>query len=132
MSARKSFSAVASLSLIAGAAAADMPRPLGILEFGPDNTLFVADSAGGAIHAYALPVGGDAPEQDAAFNLLDVDQLATETLGATGRVIYSDLVVHPVTREAFVSATTTVDGIETGAVLAISRDGTVRKLDLDT
>ena len=132
MSARKSFSAVAALALIAGAAAADMPRSFGILEFGPDNTLFVADSAGGAIHAYALPVGGDAPEQDAAFNLLDVDQLATETLGATGRVIYSDLVVHPVTREAFVSATTTVDGIETGAVLAISRDGTVRKLDLDT
>ncbi|MEL7113768.1 MAG: hypothetical protein AAGK93_12670 [Pseudomonadota bacterium] len=132
MSARKSVAAIAALALTAGAAAADMPQSFGILEFGPDNTLFVADSAGGAIHAYELPAGGDAPEQDAAFNLLDVDQLVTETLDATGRVVYSDLVVHPVTREAFVSATTTVDGVETGAIVAISRDGSARTLDLDT
>ncbi|MEL6646408.1 MAG: hypothetical protein AAFQ05_01675 [Pseudomonadota bacterium] len=131
MSACKSLTAVAALALSAGAATADMPQSFGILEFGPDNTLFVADSVGGAIHAYALPGGGDAPEQDAAFNLLDVDRLVTEALGATGRVIYSDLVVHPVTREAFVSATTTVDGVETGAIVAISRDGTVRTLELD-
>ncbi|MEL6953658.1 MAG: hypothetical protein AAGM12_09960 [Pseudomonadota bacterium] len=108
-----------------------MPQSFGILEFGPDNTLFVADSTGGVIHAYTLPSGGNAPEQDAAFNLLDVDQLVTQALDANGRVIYSDLVVHPVTREAFVSATTTVDGVETGAVVAISRDGSVRTLDLD-
>ncbi|MEL7218814.1 MAG: hypothetical protein AAGK01_10335, partial [Pseudomonadota bacterium] len=131
MSAHKSLSVVAALALSAGAAAADMPQSFGILEFGPDNTLFVADSTGGVIHAYTLPSGGNAPEQDAAFNLLDVDQLVTQALDANGRVIYSDLVVHPVTREAFVSATTTVDGVETGAVVAISRDGSVRTLDLD-
>ena len=51
MSVRKSLSAVAALALTAGAAAADMPQSFGILEFGPDNTLFVADSASGAIHA---------------------------------------------------------------------------------
>ncbi|MEL7218323.1 MAG: hypothetical protein AAGK01_07820 [Pseudomonadota bacterium] len=131
MSTRKSLSAIAALALTTSAAMADMPQSFGILEFGPDNTLFVADSSGGAIHAYALPSGGEAPEQDAAFNLLDVDQLITEALGASGRVIYSDLVVHPVTREAFVSATTIVDGVETGAIVAVSRNGSVRILDLD-
>ena len=132
MSAPKSLLAAAALALTAGTALADMPQSFGILEFGPDNTLFVADSAGGAIHAYTLPSGGEPPEQDSAFNLLDVDQLVIEALGASGRVIYSDLVVHPVTREAYMSATATVDGVETGAVLAVSRDGSVRTLDLDT
>ncbi|MEM7696510.1 MAG: hypothetical protein AAF318_18830 [Pseudomonadota bacterium] len=130
MSARKTFLVAAAMTLTASTAMADMPQSFGILEFGPDNTLFVADSAGGAIHAYALPSAGEAPEQDAAFNLLDVDQLVTDALSASGRVIYSDLVVHPVTREAFVSATTTVEGVETGAILAVSRDGSVRTLDL--
>ncbi|MEJ8563573.1 hypothetical protein QTO30_21590 [Yoonia sp. GPGPB17] len=128
---RKSLLAVAALALTAGAAVADMPQSFGILEFGPDNTLFVADSASGAIHAYTLPSRGEAPEQDTAFNLLDVDKLVADAMGAIGRVIYSDLAVHPATREAFVSATTTVNGVETGAIFAITRDGSVRVLDLD-
>ncbi|MEM1079375.1 MAG: hypothetical protein AAGI09_12680 [Pseudomonadota bacterium] len=131
MSARKTLTAVVALALAAGAATADMPRSFGILEFGPDNTLFVADSTGGAIHAYALPSGSGTSGKDAAFNLLHVDRLVTEALGVTGRVIYSDLVVHPITREAFVSLTTTVDGVETGAIVAIAQDGSVRTLDLD-
>ncbi|MEM9709864.1 MAG: hypothetical protein AAF871_13870 [Pseudomonadota bacterium] len=130
MSALKPLSVLATLALSAGAAVADMPRSFGILEFGPDNTLFVADSAGGLIHAYTLPSGGEAPEQDAAFNLLDVDQLVADALGSSGRLVYSDLTVHPVTKVAYVSVTATSDGVETGAVVAISRDGVVEILDL--
>ena len=130
MSKLKPISVICALALSAGTAAADMPQSFGILEFGPDNTLFVADSAAGAIHAYTLPAGGTAPEQDAAFNLLDVDQIVAEALGVSGRLVYSDLAVHPVTRDAYVSVTATVDGADAGAVVTVSRDGTARVLDL--
>ncbi|MEM6712236.1 MAG: hypothetical protein AAF590_08130 [Pseudomonadota bacterium] len=130
MSVVKPILAASALVLSTGAALADMPQSFGILEFGPDNTLFLADSVGGTIHAYTLPSNGLAPEEDAAFNLLDIDQLVSEALGASGRVLYSDLAVHPVTRDAYVSVSTTVDGTQTGAVVSITRDGTVNVLDL--
>ena len=131
MSALKSFTVLSALARSAQAALADMPQSFGILEFGPDNTLFVANAAGGAIHAYTLPAAGTAPEQAAAFNLLDVDALVADALGSTGRVVYGDLAVHPVTRDAYVSLSATIDGVETGAVLSISREGRVQPLDLN-
>ena len=129
MTVLKPLAVLGAIALSTGSAAADMPQSFGILEFGPDNTLFVADSTAGAIHAYTLPANGTAPEQDAAFNLLDVDQLVADALGATGRLVYSDLAVHPVTREAYVSVAATTDSA--GAVVAVSRDGIARVLDLD-
>ncbi|MEO1399004.1 MAG: hypothetical protein AAFU56_09080, partial [Pseudomonadota bacterium] len=111
------------LALTAGLAAADAPRSASLLEFGPDNTLFIADQLSGAIHAFTLSQSGEPPEQDAAFNLLDLDLLVSDGLGATGRLVYGDLAVHPVTRDAYVSVTGMVDGVETVAVVSIGRDG---------
>ncbi|MEM1386216.1 MAG: hypothetical protein AAF748_00290 [Pseudomonadota bacterium] len=116
--------------LTASAAQADTPQSFGVLEFGPDNTLFVANSARGAIQAFELPSGGAAPEQDVAYNILDLDALVRDALGADGRIIYGDLAVHPVTREAYVSVTTMVDGVESSAVVTVSRTGAVERLDL--
>ena len=120
------------LLLSAMAVAAQPPQSAGILEFGPDNTLFVADTLTGAIHAYDLPAEGPAPEQDVAYNLLDVDLSVTNALGAQGRLIYGDLAVHPVTRDAYVSVMATVDGVATLAVVSITRQGDVTTLDLST
>ncbi|MEM1161469.1 MAG: hypothetical protein AAGJ28_11090 [Pseudomonadota bacterium] len=131
MHALKSLSVLSVFAFSGEIAIADMPQSFGILEFGPDNTLFLADSAGGVIHAYTLPTDGAAPQQDAAFNLLDVDQLVAEVLGSSGPLIYGDLAVHPVTRAAYASVTAAVGGVETGAVVAISRDGIVQSVDLD-
>ncbi|MEM6342093.1 MAG: hypothetical protein AAF729_13170 [Pseudomonadota bacterium] len=122
--------AACAMALAAGSAEAEMPQSFGILEFGPDNTLFVADSAGATIHAYTLPSDGAAPAEEAAFNLLDVDALISEALGADARIVYSDLAVHPITRDAYVSLMTSVDGSEMGAVASISREGNVEILDL--
>ncbi|MEM6311985.1 MAG: hypothetical protein AAF754_18295 [Pseudomonadota bacterium] len=119
------------LALTAGLAAADAPRSASLLEFGPDNTLFVADQRSGAIHAFTLPQSGEPPKQDAAFNLLDLDPLVSDVLGATGRLVYGDLAVHPVTRDAYVSVTGMIDGVETVAVVSIARDGTVDRIDLE-
>ncbi|MEO1178539.1 MAG: hypothetical protein AAFV87_15655 [Pseudomonadota bacterium] len=119
------------LALAPVMAQAETPRSPGILEFGPENTLFVADAARGVIHAYKLPKAGAAPETEAAFNLLDVDALVAEALGAEGRIVYGDLSVHPVSRKAYVSLTATIDGAETGAVVSISREGDVESIDLE-
>lgn len=119
------------LALTAGLAAAEAPQSASLLEFGPDNTLFVADQLSGAIHAFTLPQSGEAPKQDAAFNLLDLDPLVSDVLGATGRLVYGDLAVHPVTRDAYVSVTGMIDGVETVAVVSIARDGTVERIDLE-
>ncbi|MEO0380378.1 MAG: hypothetical protein AAF252_08905, partial [Pseudomonadota bacterium] len=93
------------MTLFAGLALAEAPKSASLLEFGPDNTLFVADQLSGAIHAFTLSQDGAAPEQDAAFNLLDLDPLVSDVLGATGRLVYGDLAVHPTTRDAYVSVT---------------------------
>ena len=120
------------LLLSAMAVAAQPPQSAGILEFGPDNTLFVADSLAGAIHAYQLPTEGTAPEQDGAYNLLDVDVSVANALSAEGRLVYGDLAVHPVTRDAYVSVVATVDGVATPAVVSITQQGDVTTLDLST
>lgn len=127
---RLSF-ALGVVALSAGIAQAETPRSPGILEFGSENTLFVAEAARGVIHAYKLPKAGAAPETDAAFNLLDVDALVAEALGAEGRIVYGDLSVHPVSRKAYVSLTATINGAKTGAVVSISREGDVERIDLD-
>ncbi|MEM1075069.1 MAG: hypothetical protein AAF665_04795 [Pseudomonadota bacterium] len=107
-----------------------MPRSAGLLEFGPDNVLFVADSYDASISAYVLTAEGSQPVQDVAFNLLDLDPLVSSALGSEGRLIYGDLAVHPVTRNAYVSVTARIDGVQTHEVVSISRDGIVRRLDL--
>lgn len=122
---------ICSLALMAGLAHAETPQSFGVLEFSLDDTLFVADSTSGVIQAFDLPNDGTPPAADTAFNILDVDALVAEALGAEGRIIYSDLTVHPVTREAYMSLSTTIDGAETSAIVAVAPDGTVTKVDLD-
>ena len=122
--------AIAALALSTSFAQADTLKSAGILEFGPENTLFVADSVGGTIHAYELPGDGIAPERDAGFNILDLDTLVENTLGTEGPIVYGDLVVHPVTRAAYISLAATIDGTETYAVFSVSREGDLQALNL--
>ncbi|MEL6203777.1 MAG: hypothetical protein AAFR47_00490 [Pseudomonadota bacterium] len=104
-----------------------------VLEFADANTLFVADTQGGKIHAYTLPDLGPAPEAAVPYNLLDADAAIAGALGADIRgITYHDLEVHPVTQDAVVSATVTIDGVAEPAVVTIARDGTVSALDLAT
>ncbi|MEL6236635.1 MAG: hypothetical protein AAFR46_19740 [Pseudomonadota bacterium] len=121
---------ICAIALSAGIAQAEMPRSSGLLEFGPENTLFVAESTTGTIHAYTLPETGVAPENDTPFNILDVDALVAAALGTEGRIIYGDLAVHPVTRLAYMSLTAMIDGAETSAVVTVSPEGEVQQLDL--
>lgn len=121
---------ICTVILSADAALADMPQSFGVLEFGPDNTLFVAEATSGTIQAIELPSGGAATEEDRPYNLLDMDALIARALGAEGRILYGDLAVHPVTRDAYVSVTATLGGVETSAIVSVTRAGEVERLDL--
>ncbi len=120
-----------SLALISGLAHAAAPQSASVLEFGDESTLFVADSVGGSIHAYDLPDTGAAPVEDAPYNLLDVDALMIEALGAErGTIRYNDLAVHPVTRDAYISMTAVISGVERTALVTVDRAGAVTEVDL--
>jgi hypothetical protein len=117
--------------MTAGAAFAEVPLSASVLEFADADTLFVADSVGGAIHAYGLPGGASAPQTPAPYNLLDLDGILAEALGAdAGRITYHDLAVHPMTRDAYVSLTAVIDGAEEAVIVSVTRDGAVERLDL--
>ncbi|MEO1313537.1 MAG: hypothetical protein AAFV27_06635, partial [Pseudomonadota bacterium] len=124
-------SPISLLALSVGLAHADTLPSFGALEFGLEDTLFVADSTAGTISAYDLPNVGTPPAEDKAFNILDLDALVAEALGAEGRIIYNDLAVHPVTRAAYVSLSATVEGAPASAVVAVTHDGVVTVVDLD-
>jgi hypothetical protein len=122
---------ISAFALGAGLAQAQTLQSASVLEFADANTLFVADSVAGDILAFDLPQAGAAPEAAAAYNLLDLDGLLADALGADVRGFrYHDLAVHPVTRDAYVSLTMAVDGAQEAAVVTVTREGTVTRLDL--
>jgi hypothetical protein len=119
------------LALSVGLAQAQDLQSASVLEFADADTLFVADSMAGAIHAIALPEAGTAPAAPAPYNLLDLDGVLAEALGADVRgFTYHDLAVHPVTRDAYISLTATIDGVAQPAVVTVAREGAVQRLDL--
>ncbi len=78
-------------------------RSLGPLSFGPDGVMYAADSAAATI--YALDLGaqaaGGAP---GTANVADLDQTLAAMIGTDAKdIAITDLVVHPVTRNAFIS-----------------------------
>lgn len=124
---------IASVTALAPAtpALADAPLSTSVLEFVDAQTLIVADSVGGALYAYTLPDAGAAPEAMMPYNLLDLDAAMASALGADIRGIsYHDLEVHPVTRDAYVAASLTIDGERQPVVVTVTREGRVTPLDL--
>ncbi|MEM1074538.1 MAG: hypothetical protein AAF665_02755 [Pseudomonadota bacterium] len=110
---------------------AEAPESATILEFGQDDTLFVADSAYGSIFAYDLPNVGTPPTEDTSYNLLDIGTTVEALLGAETRsVSYNDLAVHPVTRQAYVSVSYRIEGTGQSAVVSIAPDGSAAIVDL--
>lgn len=124
-------SSLSVIALTVGMAQAESLSSVSVLEFAGGDTLFVADSVGGAIHAFDLADTGMAPAESMPYNLLDLDGLLADALGADPRgFTYHDLAVHPVTQDAYVSLTATIDGTGQPAVVTVARDGSVRRLDL--
>lgn len=107
---------------------ADAPVSATVLEFADPTTLFVADSAGAAIHAYTLPDAAAATEST-PYNLEGFSRMLAETLGvAEADIVFNDLAVNPATQAAFVSLT--VGAMP--AVVMVTQDGAITPLDLET
>lgn len=95
------------------------------LAFGPANVLFIADWRSARVHAVTLPAAaGDAA---APFNVRDLDAPLRRALGTT-EVVLEDLAARPGTGEVYVAAS--VGARRTPAIVIVTPDGRVRRLDL--
>ena len=104
-----------------------MPESATVLEFGGTDTLFVADSDAGQIHAYPLPEYDAFEGTPRSYNLNGFGaQLSAHLDINQPSIIFHDVVVHPVSREAFVSFSA-----DSGSyVVRVNHDGEISQLDL--
>lgn len=73
-----------------------------ILEFGPDNVLFVGDSKKGLVHA--VPTLAEAVKDPIPFNMKGIDRTIAAALDiAIADLIVNDMKIHPVSQEAYVA-----------------------------
>lgn len=119
---------ITSITVLASSQAvlAEAPMSATVLEFADPTTLFVADSAGAAIHAYTLPEA-EAATDSTAYTLEGFSRALADTLGvAEADITFNDLAVNPATKAAFVSLTAG----PSPAVVMVTPDGTITPLDL--
>lgn len=100
---------------------------IGPLTFGPDGTLFAADTQAATI--YALELGAQATAgTPGAQNVDAIDQKIAALLGTEPReIIVTDLAVHPRTRNAYVSV---MRGQGTGSTPVLLRVDGAGKIDI--
>ncbi|MEO1043354.1 MAG: hypothetical protein AAFX52_13815 [Pseudomonadota bacterium] len=119
------------LALSANIASANEPEAATALEFGLDDTLFIADSVQGKIFAYDLPDVGVASRSDDPFNVLDLENIVEDVLRYDrGTLTYNDLAVHPVTRDAYITVSFEHRGKPNWALVSVTPDGMAQKIDL--
>ena len=103
---------------------------VGVLHFGPNNELFVADSRSGTIFAFDVPIGA-LLEQPRAYNLYGIDLQIAAALGATPeQITINDLAVHPVSSVAYLSVMRGHGDTAVPIILTIDHDGNIEPLDL--
>ena len=113
----------------------------GVLEFGPDNVLFVGDITGAAVHAFALRASDLTSQADVEVGnfrnfegrdlILGLDQKLAALFGTTvGNIVVNDMVVHQPSKQIFMSVER---GRGTDAMPAIVKvdHGNLEVLELD-
>ena len=106
-------------------------RYLGPMTFGPDATLFAADSQAVVIYALDLSehVNGGMPGTQ---NVPALDQKLAALLGTEpSHVQITDLAVYPETRNAFISAMRGIGGAAEPVLLRVDGSGTIKVIPLD-
>jgi hypothetical protein len=89
-------------------------KSAGVMAFGPDRVLFVADIAGGAVHAFALREDDVIPQTGVELGnfqnfegrdlVIGLDQKLAALLGTTyDKVVVNDMVVHQASQQIFIS-----------------------------
>jgi hypothetical protein len=117
-------------------------RSAGVLTFGPDNILFVADITGAKIHAFALRdkdltsqrdvISGNFHNFEGRDQVISLDQKLAALFGTTiDKIVINDMAVHQPTEQIFFSVER---GRSTDAIPAIVKvnHGQLEILELDS
>ena len=107
------------------------PASLGALTFGPNGVLFAADTQAATV--YALELGDQAQGvKPGAADVAAIDSKIASVLGtAADAVSVKDLVIHPVTRNAYLSVMRGVGADAKPALLRVDGDGKIALIALD-
>ena len=137
---RLTVAALACVALLAGSARADLNASLkrgpvqlksaGALAFGPDNVLFVGDSAAATI--FALGTGDSATgDRNTAFKLEKIDAKIAEMLGTSpADVAINDVKVNPATGNIYLTVMRGKGPSAAALVLRVDLSGKITELDL--
>jgi hypothetical protein len=107
------------------------PASIGVLTFGPSGVLFAADAQAATI--YALELGDQAAGGKAgAADVAAIDQKIAAVLGTeVAAVAVKDLVIHPVTKNAYLSVMRGTGADAKPALLRVDGDGKIAVVALD-
>jgi hypothetical protein len=107
------------------------PQSVGALTFGPNGVLFAADTQAATI--YALELGDQATGTKAgAADVTGIDQKIASVLGTTpDAVSVKDLVIHPVSHNAYLSVMRGVGADAKPALLRVDGDGKIAVVALE-
>src|SRR6185369_10232930 len=95
-------------------------KSLGVMAFGPDNTLFIGDSDQGSILALTIE---DSKPASGAIELTGIDKKIAQVLGvAPADVIIRDLAVHPVSHNVYLTVTRGRGETAAPVLLRVTRD----------
>jgi len=101
-----------------------------VLEFGPNNVLFVGDSQAGAIIAYETKANEN-NQKGKAYNLNDFDKNIEELLGIqSDELIIRDLAVHPESNEAYIAISYISGSKYIPAIVIANQSRNTRLMDL--
>jgi hypothetical protein len=105
----------------------------GVMQFGPDGTLFVADSRAGAVYAVDVAETGR-DTSTTALRIDDVDGKIAAALGTTrDQIRVRDMVAHPLSQSLYFSVARGRGESATAAIIRIAKkDGRVSLLPMES
>jgi hypothetical protein len=133
------LSAVLALSLAAArkpSPVADLPsgkvelHSAGVLAFGPDGILFVADNAGGTV--VAIDTQDRKKVASAQINVQGVDAKIAALVGVTpDQIVINDVKVNPISKNAYISVSRGQGPAAMPLIVRVEPDGNVSNVSLD-
>jgi hypothetical protein len=100
------------------------------LLFSPNNELIVGDTISGRLYAFKVEVGGG---KDQLYNLQNIDNIIAQKLGiSVSNLRLNDMVIHPVSKEIFISVNRGEGAEAESVIVSINAEGKVHlpKLEL--
>lgn len=108
---------------------AQAPESIEVLEFGENQTLFLADSYGG--HIYAYPMSEPAQTEGVSYNIRNLDSKIADALGTrTDRIKIMDMVVNPVSKNAFIAVHKVSKNKYSPMLVKVTPKGQISNFDL--